>query len=56
MPDQTPLVLVLDTVHLMDSPSWEFFAMIRDQCKRIGVVLLQRCDDMGELIIHTEAQ
>lgn len=54
--DETPIILLVDTVHLMDAPSWKLYALIRDNCKRIAVVLMQRCDNMGELVIHEEAR
>lgn len=41
---------------MMDGPSWQLFAAIRDECSRIGVIIIQQCDDTGELIIAPEAR
>ena len=49
-------MVILDNSHLIDSPSWEFFELIRDECHRIGLILLQQCDEMGELIIAPESK
>jgi hypothetical protein len=40
----------------MDASSWRLFEQVRDQCKQLGIVLLQMCDNMGELIITDEAK
>lgn len=56
MPDSTPIILILDSTHLMDSASWELFDLVKDECRRIGVILLQLCDDLGELVINSEAR
>jgi hypothetical protein len=40
----------------MDASSWQLFELIRDNCGHIGVILLQLCDNMGELVINPDAQ
>ena len=36
----SPILVILDTAHLIDSASWELFALIRDECRNIGIILL----------------
>ena len=36
----SPILIILDTAHLIDSASWELFALIRDECRCIGIILL----------------
>lgn len=40
----------------MDGPSWELFGAIRDSSLRLAIVLIQLCDDNGELIVASESK
>jgi hypothetical protein len=48
--------MILDSTHLMDSASWDLYDLVKDECQRCAVILLQLCDDMGELIINNDAR
>lgn len=49
-----PCLVFLDNTHLMDASSWELFRLIRDECSRIGIVLLQ-LSDLDQLTINIDA-
>lgn len=34
------LILIFDTVYLMDEASWKLLELIKDECYRIAVVLI----------------
>ena len=44
-----PVLIIMDSVQLMDGPSWLLYEQIREKCYRIGIILLQLCDDRGEI-------
>ncbi len=48
--------MVLDTVQLMDEPSWRLLELIKDECFRIAVLLLVQTDTNNSLKIHPEAR
>jgi hypothetical protein len=50
-----PVLVIMDSVNFMDGPSWLLYESIREECSRIGLILLQLCDDRGEVQIHPEA-
>ena len=35
-----PILIIMDSVHLMDGPSWLLYESIREKCLRIGIILL----------------
>lgn len=51
-----PILLVFDTAHMMDVPSWRLFENIKSSVSRIGVILLLQTDSMDVLKIHPESQ
>ena len=51
-----PLLVVLDTVHLMDEPSWRLLELIKDECYRIGILLLVQTDTNNTIKIHPDAR
>ena len=51
-----PLLVVLDTVHLMDEPSWRLLELIKDECYHIGILLLVQTDTNNTIKIHPEAR
>jgi len=53
--DSTPIILIFDSTHMMDSASWSLFDIVKDECKRVCIILLQLCDDLGELVVSSEA-
>ncbi len=53
---QPPILLVFDTAHMMDVPSWRLFENIKASVSRIGVILLLQTDSMDVLKIHPESQ
>jgi hypothetical protein len=38
--DSTPIILIFDSTHMMDSASWSLFDMVKDECNRVGIILL----------------
>lgn len=55
-PSETPVLIIFDTVQLMDEASWRLLEMIRDECQRIAFVLLIQTDSNNKIKIHPEAQ
>ena len=38
--ESCPLVLIFDTVYLMDEPSWKLLDLVKDECSKIVIILL----------------
>jgi len=38
--EKPPYIIVLDNVERMDSLSWQLFETIRDECSRVGIILI----------------
>lgn len=34
------MLVILDTVQLMDEASWKLIELIKDECRRIAIILL----------------
>lgn len=47
--DLSPILVILDSCHLMDGASWLLYEQIKEECNRIGIVLLQLCNEMGDI-------
>lgn len=52
----TPVLVIFDTVHLMDEASWRLFDIVREECQRIAIVLLMQTDSNSRLRLHSESQ
>lgn len=37
---ENPMIVILDTVHLMDEASWKLLELIKDECSQIAIILL----------------
>ena len=51
-----PLVIILDTVSLMDEASWKLLECIKEDCTKIVVVLLIQTDTKNEPKISKDAR
>lgn len=50
------MVLIFDTVHLMDEASWKLLELVKDECSDVAVVLLMQTDTNNQPKIHQEAR
>ena len=48
----SPVMIILDTVYLMDEASWRLLELIKDECSRIAIVLLVQTDTNNNPKIH----
>ena len=46
----------MDTVHLMDEPSWRLLELIKDECSKIAIILMVQTDTNNQPKIHPEAR
>ena len=53
---ETPMIIILDTVYLMDEASWKLLELIKDECYQIAVILLMQTDTNNQAKIHPEAR
>ena len=51
----TPLILIFDTVYLLDEPSWKLLELVKEECKKIAIIMLVQTDTGGQPKIHSEA-
>jgi len=50
------MLIILDTVQLMDEASWKLIELIKDECRRIAIILLIQTDSNSQIKIHPEAR
>ncbi len=50
------MLVILDTVQLMDEASWKLIELIKDECRRIAIILLIQTDSNNQIKIHPEAR
>ena len=50
------MIVILDTVYLMDEASWKLLELIKDECQRIAIILLVQTDTNNQPKIHLEAR
>jgi hypothetical protein len=48
--------VILDTVQYMDEPSWRLLELVKDECRRIAVVVLVQTDTNNQAKVHPEAR
>lgn len=51
-----PILAILDTVYLMDEPSWRLLELIKDECSKLAIILLVQTDTNNNPKIHPEAR
>jgi hypothetical protein len=49
-------VVILDSVHLMDEPSWRLLELIKDECSKIAIIMCVQTDTNNVPKIHSEAR
>jgi predicted ATPase len=54
--NENPMLIILDTVQLMDEASWRLIELIKDECRRIAIILLIQTDSNNQIKIHPEAR
>lgn len=53
---ENPMLLIFDTVFLMDEASWKLLELIKDECSQIAIILLMQTDTNNQPKIHPEAK
>jgi len=53
---ENPMLLIFDTVHLMDEASWRLLELVKDECSQIAIVLLMQTDTNNNPKIHSDAK
>ena len=56
MAGENPMLVILDSVSLMDEASWKLLELIKDECSQIAVVMLVQTDTNNQPKIHPEAK
>ena len=51
-----PMLLVFDTVFLIDEASWKLLELVKDECGQLAVVLLMQTDTNNQVKVHPEAR
>ena len=54
--EHPPILVVIDTAHMMDIPSYKLFKSIVSSVRRLGLVLLLQTDEMDVLKINPESR
>jgi hypothetical protein len=50
------MLIILDTVQLMDEASWRLIELIKDECRRIAIIMLIQTDSNNKIKIQAEAK
>lgn len=53
---QVNVILVFDTVYLMDEASWKLLDLVREYCQKLAIILLIQTDTNNQPKIHPEAK
>lgn len=51
-----PILVVLDTVYLMDEAGWKLLDLLRDEVEGMAIILLMQTDTNNQPRIHPEAK
>lgn len=50
------VLVILDTVYMMDEPSWRLLELIKDECSKVAIIMLVQTDTNNNPKIHPEAR